>query len=106
MYEIEVYDKVSWHYPEGKDCPSLDAAMRHFKIIMEWLKKKNLLSQYGEEIYDAGIDSDFALTSDMLTDKGNLVLQKCYRKWLKTINYEKVPSVELLEECLKSLNQY
>lgn len=88
MSKFKVYDKVSWHFPEGKNCPSLYAAKAHFVAIMKWLKNKELLTGEGIEIYELGIDDDFAITSSMLTSKGNEVLQKGYSKWLKLISYK------------------
>jgi len=78
MTKIKIYDKVSWHYPEG-NCTSLKAAKSHFIAIMKWLKENELLSHEGEEIFDLGIiDSDFSITSSMLNKKGNDVIMKCY----------------------------
>jgi len=87
MSKYKVYDKVPWHYPEGKNCPSLSAAKIHLKSIMNWLKNKNLLSDEGLEIYNIGVDADFAITSSMLTKKGNEIMQKGYSNWLKMIDY-------------------
>jgi hypothetical protein len=91
MSSIKVYDKVKWHYPEGKNCPSLDAAKRHFVAIMEWSHKNGLLSDYGNELYELGLDSDFALTSDMFTDEGKEILDRGYEKWLRLIAYDRKP---------------
>jgi hypothetical protein len=99
----KVYDKVTWHYPEGKGCPDLKCAKVHFQIIMKWLDKNGLLSSYGKELYSAGVSSDFALTSDMLTDVGKIVLDKCYKKWISTITYGEVPNTKILDDTLKSV---
>ena len=97
------YDKVSWHFPEGQGCPSLDAAKVHFHVVMHWLKSKNLLSAEGREAMEIGIGSDFALTSYMLTDKGNQLLTMCYAEWASTVQYGTGtrPSVRLLEDRLR-----
>lgn len=87
MSTVIVYDKVSWHFPEGKNCPSLEAAKSHFEILMKWAKENNLLSLEGEEIFDLGVDEDFSITSSMLNKKGNAILSGYYSDWLKTINY-------------------
>ena len=97
------YDKVSWHFPEGKNCPSLDAAKVHFDVVMHWLKSKDLLSEEGCEAMEIGIDSDFALTSYMLTDKGNQLLTTCYAEWANTVQYGTRPSVRLLEDRLRKI---
>lgn len=78
MTDIVVYDKVSWHYPEGKNCPSLEAAKIHFLVMMKWLKENNLLSTEGEEVWELGVDADFSITSTMLNEKGKIF-------WISTI---------------------
>ncbi|MCS6925430.1 MAG: hypothetical protein NZ578_05960 [Candidatus Binatia bacterium] len=101
MATTTTYDKVRWHFPEGKGCPSLEAAKIHFRVIMKWLKDNNLLSEEGIEALESGIDSDFALTSHLLTPTGNRVLERCYSAWLSTVRYGEEPSVALLERCLQ-----
>ena len=100
MTKIKIYDKVSWHYPEGHNCPSLKAAKSHFIAIMNWLKEKELLSQEGEEIFELGIDSDFSITSSMLNQKGNDVIIECYYDWLKLIDYTTEANFDFLNESL------
>lgn len=101
MAPAKTYDQVRWHFPEGKGCPSLDTAKIHFKVMMQWLKDKGLLTSEGLEAAEAGIDSDFALTAHMLTPRGNKVLSRCYAQWSRTIVYGQKPSVSLLDKCLK-----
>lgn len=101
MTDIAVYDKVSWHYPEGKNCPSLDAAKVHFVFVMAWLKENNLLSDEGNEIYDVGIDADFSITSSMLNRKGNDILKKHYSEWLSNIGYSEYVDLKILEKGLQ-----
>ena len=97
------YDKVSWHFPDGKNCPSLEAAKVHFDVVIRWLESQNLLSSEGREAVEIGIDSDFSLTSYMLTDTGNELLATCYAEWVCTIQYGIRPSVRLLENCLRNI---
>ena len=101
MGSVTTYDKVSWHFPDGKHCPSLEAAKIHFDIVMHWLESQNLLSSEGREAIEIGIDSDFSLTSYMITDEGNQLLATCYAEWTRTIQYGTRPSVKLLEDCLR-----
>jgi hypothetical protein len=96
----KTYDKVRWHFPEGKGCPSLDAAKIHFQVVTKWLKGKGLLSAEGIEAVENGIDSDFALTAHMLTPKGNRVLARCYSQWVRSMHYGKKPSTEILDKSL------
>jgi len=95
----KTYDKVSWHFPEGKGCPSLEAAKIHFSVVMQWLKEKGLLSAEGLEALENGIDSEFSLTSHMVTAEGNKILSQCYAAWVRTIQYGRKPSTDLLEKC-------
>lgn len=97
------YDKVSWHFPEGQGCPSLDAAKMHFDVVMHWLKSKDLLSEEGYEAMEIGIDSDFSITSYMLTKEGNQLLALCYAEWANTVQYGARPSVRLLEDRLRKI---
>ena len=104
MASEKTYDKVSWHFPEGKNCPDLDAAKIHFDVVMRWLESHDLLSREGQEAMEIGIDSDFALTSHMTTDKGNRLLASCYSDWIRTVQYGRRPSVKLLDQCLQSVS--
>ena len=98
------YDKVSWHFPDGKNCPDLDAAKVHFDVLMDWLESRGLLSEEGQEAMGAGVDSDFAITSYMLTDKGYRLLKICYAEWTRTVKYGVRPSMSILDDCLHRLD--
>ena len=87
--EFRVYDKVAWHFPEGKGCPSLTAATAHFRAIISWLRRSGLLSEYGQKVVEMKIGEDFSLTSEMLTEGGNKLVGDNYNEWLKTIEYGK-----------------
>lgn len=102
MGTARTYDEVQWHYPDGKGCPGLDAAKIHFRVVTGWLKENGLLSPEGVESVDSGIDSDFALTTHMLTPRGIRILEKCYPQWLRTVHYGETPTTDLLDRCLKS----
>lgn len=95
----KTYDKVAWHFPEGRGCPSLAAAKTHFTVVIKWLESKGLLSAEGTEAAASGIDSDFALTADMLTAKGNRILGLCYDQWVRTVRYGVTPTTEVLDNC-------
>lgn len=100
MVDIVVFDKISWHYPEGKNCPSLEIARAHFLAVMKWIQENGLLSDEGEEILDVGISTDFSITSSMLNKKGNDVLKKYYSTWLKTVDYSKSIDFKILDDGL------
>lgn len=97
----KTYDKLSWHYPEGEQCPNLAAAKTHFEVVMEWLDTHQLLSPEGREAMETGIDSDFSLTSSMATDMGKRVLDACYADWVRRVRYGVRPSVDALQDCLE-----
>lgn len=97
---LRIYDKVSWHFPEGQNCPSIEAAAMHFKILVAWLKKHSLLSSFGLAISEQAIGEDYSLTSEMLTAEGQQLLDAYYDEWLKTITYEKQPSVGFWDKKL------
>lgn len=97
---VRTYDKVSWHFPDGENCPSLKAAKVHFDVLMDWLKSQDLLSEEGQEAMKVGIDSDFAITSHMLTDEGNRLFKICYAEWTRTVRYGVRPSMGLFEDRL------
>ena len=101
MADIIVYDKVSWHYPEGKNCPNLEAAKVHFVALMGWSKENHLLSTEGEEILEVGVDSDFSITSSMFNAQGNDLLEKSYSSWLKTIDYSGDIDLKVLDDGLR-----
>jgi hypothetical protein len=101
MTDFKVYDKVKWHWPEGKGCPSLEAAKRHINFVMEWLDRNRLLSEDGQDLFAAhNVDDQFALTSEMTTPEGNRVLDVTYREWLKHIEYEGPLNSDLFDEAL------
>ena len=103
MVSEMTYDKVSWHFPDGENCPNLEAAKVHFDVVMNWLESQHLLSVEGHEAMEIGIDSDFSLTSYMLTDKGNELLATCYADWVSTVQYGTRPSVSMLEDRLRKV---
>ncbi|HPE41359.1 MAG TPA: hypothetical protein PLI77_09770 [Bacteroidales bacterium] len=97
--ETVVYDKFSWHYPEGQNC-TYNEAKRYFFILMSWLKKQELLSEEGLESFDVGIDDDFSINSHMLNNKGNLFLKQYYDKWMKKNSYSDLDT-NLLDNMYK-----
>lgn len=102
--KIQVFDKVKWHYPDGKNCPDLAHAMRHFKELAGWLQNNSLLSAYGQEVIAEGIDSEFSLTSEMLTETGNRVLGARYQEWLNTLDYAESCDFRLLTTELQNIS--
>ncbi len=104
MIELIVYDKVSWHYPDGTNCPSLSTAKKHFEVVMEWLQTHGFLSDEGKEIFELGISADFSITSTMLNKEGNLFFGDNYHNWIKTLSYSKAADLNILDDWLKNYN--
>jgi len=98
--EIKVYDKVKWHTDNG--IPK-ETVIRYLAELMKWLNNKGLLSEYGKEILRVGVDSDFSLTSAMLNEKGNKLMEEYYDLWLKTINPPQNIDFSLLEFYLQHI---
>ena len=48
------------------------------KQVLSFLESKKLLSEEGEELLDLGIDSSISIHERMLTDLGNMFMEKCY----------------------------
>jgi hypothetical protein len=98
--KIKVYDKVKWHADNG--IPK-EIAIHYLDKLMKWLNNKGLLSEYGKEILKVGVDSDFSLTSTMLNEKGNKLLEEYYDLWLKTIDPFQDIDFSLLEFYLQHI---
>ncbi|MED0656675.1 hypothetical protein P4S75_04955 [Anoxybacillus ayderensis] len=94
MKTMKVYDKAKWHL-ESESSASYEEKLQHLIVIMDWLKNSGLLSGYGLEVYEMGVDEEFSLTSQMLTDKGRKILDEYYDKWLQNHKYGEVPSLEI-----------
>jgi hypothetical protein len=72
------YDSAKWH-PEGGSA--------HLKEITALLKNKGLLSPEGLEAADTGVDSEYSLSSHMLTPEGKNFMDKNYSDWTKARKY-------------------
>ena len=103
LSELTVYDKIKYH--SGND-EQKKSSIERMKKIVSWLRKNNYLNDYGKEIVrDAGIDSDFRLTSDMLTDSGNVVMKKCFNKWISSVGYKSDISMDMMDRCSKTIQE-
>ena len=74
---MQVYDKTKWHTEQGEE--SSDVKKR-FSMIMDFLHKKNMLNDNGEEIYQLCEYNDLSIHSDMLTDAGIDFMDQYYDK--------------------------
>lgn len=104
--KTKVYDKVKWHYPEGKGVPSLRAGMRHLVVIFHWLKKNNLLTEEARIMPPSKWGQDYSLISDDVLPEGQKLLDLYYDKWLDRLtSYRKKPSTLYLDKCLKKIRK-
>ncbi|XOJ01570.1 hypothetical protein ACMX2M_07505 [Paenibacillus polymyxa] len=94
MGNIVVYDKASWHLES--DSPT---GLEHLRVIMDWLEQQELLSDDGLEIFELGVDQEFSLTSEMVTEEGKELLDSYYTNWTKAITPSEI-SFEILERGL------
>ena len=101
---ITTYDKAKWHFPDGT-CPTLEQALLHLKGVVTWLEAHSLLSPFGKQLARFTIGSDFALTSEMLTNEGNEILSAEYDNWLRSLRYGERLDTELLDEALSKLRE-
>lgn len=89
-----VYDKASWHIDAGEPKSSV---IEHFKFIMSWCKKNDLLSAEGEEILEFGVDDSISIHSRLLNERGNLFMAKFYDMFISAQNDDSVKMDELLK---------
>jgi len=94
--KFEVYDKGKWHSDEGGN-------YRHIELMLYWLKKKQCLTKEGLEEFDGKISSDTAIHSNMLKPKCQKAMEKCYGKWVKTLDYKRKPDIKTFEKCARGL---
>ena len=89
---IKVYDKAEWHIDAGENSKIV---ISRFKLIMNFLKAKSMLSNEGEEIIDIGIDSSISIHERMLTNSGKEFIESYYDNIIDK-NENEIP--EALEE--------
>lgn len=89
---FKVYDKAEWHIDAGENSK---VVISRFKLIMNFLKAKSMLSNEGEEIIDIGIDSSISIHERMLTNSGKEFIESYYDNIIDK-NENEIP--ETLEE--------
>lgn len=100
--QLRVYDKVKWHWPEGIECPGLEAAKQHLEVILKWARREGLLSEYGLFVYESDtVGDDDSITSQMFTPEGNAMMREHYSEWLEMIYYTVKPDIEVLDQVMK-----
>ena len=89
---LKVYDKAEWHIDAGENSK---VVISRFKLIMNFLKAKSMLSNEGEEIIDIGIESSISIHERMLTNSGKEFIESYYDNIINK-NENEIP--ETLEE--------
>lgn len=85
---MNVYDKAKWHLDQPNDSRTTENKLKHLSVLMDWLNKNSLLNEDGKEIFELGVDQEFSLTSEMVTTKGEELLDKYYTEWTKNLSYD------------------
>ena len=85
---MKIYDKAKWHLDQPQDSQTIGNKLEHLRVLMIWLNNNNFLNELGQEIFELGIDQEFSLTSEMVTTKGEELLDKYYAEWSKNISYD------------------
>jgi hypothetical protein len=78
-------DQISWHTNVQGNPESRQQIIARFWAVVDFLQKNGLtvrplISNESE------IDDDFAIQSSDLTEKGLLLMKKCYDKWLTKVD--------------------
>lgn len=92
---MKVYDKAEWQIDGGVDKPIVE---RHFKLLFSWLNAKGLLSSDGKEIFELDSFGDVSLHSGLLTNEGNIFIDKNYDEIAKMFSYGDNSFVKGLDE--------
>jgi hypothetical protein len=95
--KTKTYDKASWHIDNGINEKEV---ISKFEILFKFLKKHNMLTDDGIEIFKIGIDNSVIITSNMLTIDGNKFMTKYYDT--KLINITSNNLLSKLEELYGS----
>lgn len=91
---MKIYDKAMWQIDNGMD---ESIVVKHFQLVFEWLKTRNMLNNDGLEILDIGIDEEVSLNETLLTDNGRAFLDKYYDELISNSDYEISKEKKLLD---------
>jgi len=96
-------DKVSWHTKVVGNPESIEFTHKRFKIIIDFLQNNNLVTQTILTENEA-VNDDTCIKSNDLTEKGLLLMKKCYDNWLKSIdNGKPIDNLSLFTRTLEDL---
>jgi hypothetical protein len=99
-----VYDKVKW-YAANED--EFDNAISRFKALIPWLKAQGLLSERGMDELAGTVGYDTAICDYQLTDEGDELFKKCFKKWLiyEATDNPWEPTFKTFEKGLKKVRR-
>jgi hypothetical protein len=87
------YDKLTWY-----DDPDVLAAKRkQLEALAKWLVAHDLVEDSCRFYYTPPLASDFALDGGDLTPKGQKILKKHFKQWVKDLNTD----LTMLDKALK-----
>lgn len=96
---MTTYDKIEWHM--GKDDETPDSkVVSHFRIIMEWLKDHNMLTDEGVSDLEVNWGPDFSITDEQLTPQGQEFMKDHYQEWLSSLTSNSPHDTKTLDEYL------
>ncbi len=93
-----IIDKAGWQIDGG--IPS-ELVVEHFRIMFQWLKLHDMLTEEGLEELDDGIDEEASINDELVNSNGIKFLQECYDNFLNIIAkdlYGKKDSDKILEQ--------
>ena len=79
---MKVFDKAQWHIDAGE---AIEEVVAKFRVVFEFLDRRNMLSTEGRELLAFGIDSSVSLNERMVTEEGFKFLSEHYNN---VINYK------------------
>lgn len=94
---VVVYDKVSWHLDKQENRSEV---LKHFKFILDWCYKNQLLTEEGIEIFELDVDESISLNSRMFTPLGNKFMENFYDEFISDFE---TSEEEKMTEKLESL---
>jgi hypothetical protein len=92
----EVYDKLDWYDDPGV----LARKTAQLNVLAQWLLDRGLVESYVRDYYKPPVDSDFKLSRNDLTTKGQKILDKHYNTWAEALNTD----LTILDKALKEIS--
>ena len=81
---MRIIDKAAWQIDGG--VPK-NTVVQHFKTVFEWLDKKNMLTEEGQEELADGIDECASLHERLISSEALAFFVERYDDYLKRVEY-------------------